>query len=137
MWVRPESEVAFRLCARSSTETSTGAFSNTNRLSNSGWPLGNSLCSWIVTNGRYSYSRSCILLSSKALNHWRTLQRSPSSGSFTRSAMLLINRPTVRCISGMSTGRPATVTPNSTSRSPLKRRNTKAHAAWAKVLTVS
>jgi hypothetical protein len=37
----------------------------------------------------------------------------------------------------MSTGRPATVTPNSTSRSPLKRRSTKAHAAWAKVLTVS
>ncbi|MNK93808.1 hypothetical protein D3C87_1139850 [compost metagenome] len=64
-----------RLCARSSTEVSTGAFSNTNRLSNSGWPFGNSLCSWMFTSGRYSYSRSCMLLSSRPLSHWRTLQR--------------------------------------------------------------
>ncbi|MCY1429441.1 hypothetical protein D9M71_453580 [compost metagenome] len=137
MWVRPESEVALRLWAWSSTETSTGAFSNTNRLSNSGWPLGSSLFSCRVTSGRYSYSRSSMLRSSSSPSHARTLQRSPSCGSFTRRATLLMNSPTVRCICGMSTGRPATVTPKSTSRSPLKRRNTRAHAAWAKVLTVS
>jgi hypothetical protein len=51
--------------------------------------------------------------------------------------MLLMNRPTVRCICGRLTGRPATVTPNTTSRSPLQRASTRAQAAWAKVLTVS
>src|SRR5450830_1210474 len=100
-------------------------------------PKGSSPSSWIVTSGRYSYSRSCILLSSRPLNHWRTLQRWPSSGSFTRSALLLMNKPTVRCMSGMSTGRPATVTPNSTSRSPLKPRSNRSPAAWANLSTVS
>ncbi|MNP29549.1 hypothetical protein D3C76_1225780 [compost metagenome] len=119
VWVRPESELAFRLCARSSTATSTGAFSNTNRLSNSGWPLGSSLHSWMLTSGRYSYSRSSMLRSSRPCSHWRALQRSPAVGSFTRRAILLMNSPTVRCICGMLTGRPATVTPKTTSRSPL------------------
>jgi hypothetical protein len=68
-----ESEVAFRLWARSSTATSTGAFSNTNRLSNSGWPLGSSL--FLDRHQRQVFVLAQLHVAvEQPLNHWRTLR---------------------------------------------------------------
>ena len=54
-----------------------------------------------------------------------------------RSGSVLMNSPTMPSMPAISGGRPATVTPNTTSSRPLSRPSRIAHAAWIKVFSVS
>ena len=59
-----------------------------------------------------------------------------SGGSLTRSGSVLMNSPTMLSMPAISGGRPATVTPNTTSSRPVSRPSRIAQAAWMKVLSV-
>ena len=54
-----------------------------------------------------------------------------------RSGSVLMNSPTICSMPAISGGRPATVTPNTTSSRPLSRPSSIPHAAWIRVLSVS
>ena len=58
-------------------------------------------------------------------------------GSRTRSGSVLMNSPTIRSMPAISGGRPATVTPNTTSSRPVSRPSSIAHAACRIVFSVS
>ena len=57
-------------------------------------------------------------------------------GSLMRSGSVLMNSPTMLSMPAISGGRPATVTPNTTSSRPVRRPSRIAQAAWMKVLSV-
>ena len=59
------------------------------------------------------------------------------AGSRIRSGSVLMNSPTICSMPAISGGRPATVTPNTTSSRPLSRPSSIPHAAWIRVLSVS
>ncbi|XXU81074.1 hypothetical protein WMF41_50440 [Sorangium sp. So ce1151] len=95
---------------------STGAFSKTSRLWNIGCPRSISLQRWMSTSGVCSCCRSSRFLWRSAASHGRS---GASAGTGTRSGSVLMKRPRMDSTPGSSGGRPATVTPKSTSRSPL------------------
>ena len=59
-----------------------------------------------------------------------------SAGSLIRSGSVLMNSPTMLSMPAISGGRPATVTPNTTSSRPVSRPSRMPQAAWIKVFSV-
>ena len=59
-----------------------------------------------------------------------------AGGSLRRSGSVLMNSPTMVSMPAISGGRPATVTPNTTSSRPVSRPSRMPQAAWMKVLSV-
>ena len=58
------------------------------------------------------------------------------AGSLIRSGSVLMNSPTMLSMPAISGGRPATVTPNTTSSRPVSRPSRMPQAAWTTVLSV-
>ena len=63
-------------------------------------------------------------------------QRLARAAACTRSGSVLMNSPTMLSMPAISGGRPATVTPNTTSSRPVRRPSRIAQAAWMKVFSV-
>ncbi|GLV72891.1 hypothetical protein Shyhy02_08940 [Streptomyces hygroscopicus subsp. hygroscopicus] len=102
--------------------------------SKSGVPAGISLQpdTWASETASWRRDADCAL--------WRSRSQSPvfrSASTRTRVGRVLMNIPTIDSTPASSAGRPETVVPKTTSRSPLYRDSSSAQAPCTTVLTVS
>ncbi len=113
---------------------STGKFSNATRLSKRFVPRSTRLHPWMRGSGTYSYWRASTWASCTRASHCAT-GASPSTA--TRTGRVLMSMPTMESTPGRSAGRPETVAPNTTSRSPEYRDSSSAQEPCTTALTVS